>query len=810
MKISYNWLKDIININSTPSEISQMLTDCGLEVEHLENYQSIKGGLEGIVIGFVKEREKHPNADKLSVCKVDIGTGEDKQIVCGAPNVAVGQKVLVATVGATLYPSKGEPFKISKSKIRGEVSEGMICAEDEIGLGESHDGILILPENYEIGKPASTYFKVYNDFVFEIGLTANRGDAASHLGTARDLRAITKCEVRSVECEMLTASSQQPVAVSIEDAEGCKRYTGLSISNIEVKSSPEWIQNRLKAIGINPINNIVDATNYVLHELGQPLHAFDADKINDNKIIVKKAIKGSKFSTLDKVERVLKGSECMICDAEKPLALAGVFGGLDSGISATTKNIFLESAYFDATSIRKAAKGHGLSTDASFRYERGTDPNITVVAIKRLANLIIEIAGGNISSDIIDVYPTKIENTIIDFSLTKSNQLIGKEIEKNRIVEILKALDIEVLEDKGEILSISIPPYRSDVTRQADVTEEILRIYGLNNIEIGNDIKSTISYNETENKVKLKNNLADYLSANGFNEIATNTLTKSAYYSEEELQNAVKMLNPLSSDLDIMRLNMLPNVLEALQYNNNRKLSNLKFFEFGKTYIKGSITEAGGINLLDNYVEQSHLILALTGTVENESWTNNNKPSNYFILKGFVQNIFAKSKINKLEFLSIENHQFNFAIAVVYKKKQVAIIGEINKNFTSKFDLNSPVFFADINIDLLMEFNKTEKTFIKSVPIFPTVRRDLALLIDEAINYSQLEKIALKTESNLIKQINVFDVYKGDKIEKGKKSYALSFMLQDENKTLTDEEIDSVMNKLVKNFEKETGAVLRG
>jgi phenylalanyl-tRNA synthetase beta chain len=810
MKISYNWLKDIINIDSTPGEISQMLTGCGLEVEHLENYQSIKGGLEGIVIGYVKEREKHPNADKLSVCKVDIGTGEDKQIVCGAPNVAVGQKVLVATVGATLYPSKGESFKISKSKIRGELSEGMICAEDEIGLGESHDGILILPENYEIGKPASAYLKVYNDFVFEIGLTANRGDAASHLGTARDLRAITKCEVRSVDCELPAASSQQPIAVSIEDTEGCKRYTGLSISNIEVKSSPEWIQNRLKAIGINPINNIVDATNYVLHELGQPLHAFDTDKIIGNKIIVKKAIEGSKFNTLDKVERVLKGYECMICDAEKPLALAGVFGGIDSGISATTKNIFLESAYFDAATIRKAAKGHGLSTDASFRYERGTDPNITIVAIKRLANLIIEIAGGTISSAIIDVYPTKIENTMIDFSLTKSNQLIGKEIEKERVVEILKALDIEIVEDKGEILKISIPPYRSDVTRPADVTEEILRIYGLNNIEIGNDIKSTISYNETENKVKLKNNLADYLSANGFNEIATNTLTKSAYYSEDELQSAVKMLNPLSSDLDIMRLNMLPNVLEALQYNNNRKLSNLKFFEFGKTYYKGEKTEAGGINLLENYVEQSHLILALAGTVENESWTNNNKPSSYFILKGYVQNIFAKSKINKLEFLSIENLQYNFAIAVIYKKKQVAVIGEINKNLTNKFDLNSPVFFADINIDLLMEFNKTEKSFIKSVPIFPTVRRDLALLIDEAINYSQLEKIALKTESNLIKQVNVFDVYKGDKIEKGKKSYALSFMLQDENKTLTDEEIDSVMNKLIKNFEKETGAILRG
>ena len=809
MKISYNWLKDIININSSPSEISKMLTDCGLEVEHLENYQSIKGGLEGIVIGFVKEREKHPNADKLSVCKVDIGIGEYKQIVCGAPNVAVGQKVLVATVGATLYPSKGEPFKISKSKIRGEVSEGMICAEDEIGLGESHDGILILPNEFEVGKQASIYFKVYNDFVFEIGLTANRGDASSHLGTARDLRAITKCEMRSVDCEIQNSDSK-PIAVSIEDTEGCKRYTGLSISNIEVKSSPEWMQNRLKAIGINPINNIVDATNYVLHELGQPLHAFDADKIIGNKIIVKKAIDGSKFTTLDKVERTLKGYECMICDAEKPLALAGVFGGLDSGISATTKNIFLESAYFDAATIRKAAKGHGLSTDASFRYERGTDPNITVDAIKRLANLIIEIAGGNISSAIVDVYPAKIENTIIDFLLIKSNQLIGKEIEKERVVEILKALDIEIVEDKGEVLTISIPPYRSDVTRPADVTEEILRIYGLNNIEIGNDIKSTISYNETENKVKLKNNLADYLSANGFNEIATNTLTKSAYYSEEELQSAVKMLNPLSSDLDIMRLNMLPNVLEALQYNNNRKLNNLKFFEFGKTYYKGEKTEAGGINLLENYVEQSHLILSLTGTVENESWTNNNKPSSYFILKGHVQNIFAKSKINKLEFLNIEHLQYNFAIAVIYKKKQVAVIGEISKNLTNKFDLNSPVFYADINIDLLLEFNKTEKSFIKSVPIFPTVRRDLALLIDETINYSQLEKIALKTESNLIKQVNVFDVYKGDKIEKGKKSYALSFMLQDENKTLTDEEIDSVMNKLVKNFEKEIGAILRG
>ncbi len=810
MKISYNWLKDIIDINSTPNEVSQMLTGCGLEVEHVENYQSIKGGLDGIVIGFVREREKHPNADKLSVCKVDIGTGEDKQIVCGAPNVAAGQKVLVATVGATLYPSKGEPFKISKSKIRGEVSEGMICAEDEIGLGESHDGILILPENYEVGKPASEYFKVYNDFVFEIGLTANRGDAASHLGTARDLRAITKCEVRSVDFEVPSInSSQQPVAVTIEDTKGCKRYTGLSISNIEVKPSPEWMQNRLRAIGISPINNIVDATNYVLHELGQPLHAFDADKIKGNQIIVKKAVAGGKFTTLDKTERTLKGHECMICDSEKPLALAGVFGGLDSGISDTTKNIFLESAYFDAATIRKAAKAHGLSTDASFRYERGTDPNITEIALKRVANLIIEIAGGNISSAIIDIYPTKIENTVIEFSLTKSNQLIGKEIEKERVTQILTALDIEIVADKGDVLTISIPPYRSDVTRPADVTEEILRIYGLNNIEIGNDIKSTISYNETEQKVKLKNNLADYLSANGFNEIATNTLTKSAYYSEDELQNAVKMLNPLSSDLDIMRLNMLPSVLEALQYNNNRKLSNLKFYEFGKTYFKGNKTEAGGINLLENYVEQSHLVLAMTGSTENENWNQNNKQANYYIIKGFVQNILAKSKLTKLELVLTENVNFDYAVAVNYKQKQIAVMGTVNQKLADKFDLNAPVFYADINVDLLVELNKNEKTTIKLVPAFPAVRRDLALLIDDAINYAQLEKIAVKTDSNLIKQVNVFDVYKGDKIESGKKSYALSFMLQDENKTLTEDEIDSVMKKLIKNFEKEVGASLR-
>jgi phenylalanyl-tRNA synthetase beta chain len=814
MKISYNWLKDLIALDATAEEVSSMLTGCGLEVEHLEHYQSLKGGLEGIVVGFVKEREKHPNADKLSVCKVDIGTGEDKQIVCGAPNVAAGQKVLVATVGATLYPSKGEPFKISKSKIRGEVSEGMICAEDEIGLGESHDGILILPDTYEIGKPASEYFPVYTDAVFEIGLTANRGDAASHLGAARDLKAISenrnsKCEIRNSNIELPTATINHPMNIKIEDAEGCKRYTGLSISGIEVKASPDWLQNRLKAIGLNPINNIVDATNYVLHELGQPLHAFDADKIVGNTIVVKKATEGAKFTTLDKVERSLKGHECLICDAQHPLALAGVFGGLDSGISANTKNIFLESAYFDSVSIRKTAKAHGLSTDASFRFERGTDQNMTIRAIKRVAAIILEIAGGEITSEIKDVYPTPIAHTKLEFSLSKSNELIGKEIPKDQVLNILKALEIEVLETKGDLLTLSVPPYRVDVTRPADVTEEILRIYGLNNIEIGNDIKSTMAFSETETKVKLKNALANYLSANGFNEIATNTLTKSSYYSEAELEQAIKILNPLSSDLDVMRMNMLPSMLEAIQYNRNRRNLDLKFYEFGKTYTKfnsdnGQQTKGSIAN------EQSHLMIALCGRKEPEGWNTKGDDVNYFTLKASIEMLLHKAKISKYDLAFNEHASLDYASSYVVKNKALVTFGSVKSQILKPFDIDTELWFADIDFDYLLELSKQEKFKLQPVSVFPAVRRDLALLIDDSIKYQQLEKIALKTDNKLIKKVNVFDVYKGDKIEQGKKSYALSFILQDESKTLTDEVIDAVMQKLIKNYEKEVGAVLRG
>jgi phenylalanyl-tRNA synthetase beta chain len=809
MKISYNWLKDLIALDATADEVSSMLTGCGLEVEHLEHYQSLKGGLEGIVVGFVIEREKHPNADKLSVCKVDIGSGEDKQIVCGAPNVAAGQKVLVATVGTTLYPIKGEPFKISKSKIRGEVSEGMICAEDEIGLGESHDGILILPDTYEVGKPASAYFPVYTDAIFEIGLTANRGDAASHLGAARDLKAITNCELRINNDELPVATSNHPINIEIEDTEGCKRYTGLSISGIEVKASPDWLQNRLKAIGLNPINNIVDATNYVLHELGQPLHAFDADKMVGNTIVVKKAIEGAKFTTLDKVERSLKGHECLICDAQHPLALAGVFGGLDSGISANTKNIFLESAYFDSVSIRKTAKAHGLSTDASFRFERGTDPNMTIRAIKRVAAIILEIAGGEITSEIVDVYPTPITHTKVEFSLSKSDELIGKEIPNDQVLNILKALEIEVLETKGDLLTLSVPPYRVDVTRPADVTEEILRIYGLNNIEIGNDIKSTMAFSETETKVKLKNALANYLSANGFNEIASNTLTKSSYYSEAELEQAIKILNPLSSDLDVMRMNMLPSMLEAMQYNRNRRNLDLKFYEFGKTYAKfnsdnGQQTKGSIAN------EQSHLMIALCGRKEPEGWNTRGDDVNYFTLKASLEMLLHKAKISKYELAFNESESLDYAGSYVVKNKTLISFGSVKSKILRPFDIDTGIWFADIDFDYLLELSKQEKFKLQHVSVFPAVRRDLALLIDDSIKYQQLEKIALKTDNKLIKKVNVFDVYKGDKIEQGKKSYALSFILQDESKTLTDEVIDEVMQRLIKNYEKELGAVLRG
>ncbi len=810
MKISFNWLKDIIPIQNTPQQVAEMLTDCGLEVEYFEKHESIKGGLQGVVVGLVTEKTKHPNADKLSICKVNIGDGIEKQIVCGASNVAVGQKVLVATVGSVLYPSKGDSFTINKSKIRGELSEGMICAEDELNLGNSHDGIMVLPDEYEIGKNASDYFANYEDWIFDIGLTANRGDAASHLGVARDLKAITKCDLHLKTQKIKTAElANSSFEVEIRDAISCPRYSGISINNVHVNESPDWIKNRLKAIGINPINNIVDATNYVLHELGQPIHAFDADQIIGKKITVKNLPAGTKFRTLDKIERTLTGVECMICDSEKPLAIAGVFGGIDSGINSGTKNIFIESAYFDSRSVRKTAKQHGLSTDASFRYERGTDPNITVTALTRAANLIIELAGGEISSSIVDIYPKEIKHFEIDFSISKSNKLIGKDISKEEIIRILTALEIEIKENNGDKLMLSVPPYRSDVTRDIDVTEEILRIYGLNNIEIGNSYKSIVTFSETENKIKLKNSLADFLSNNGFYEIATNSLTKSSYYNNDELKNAVKIINPLSSDLDCMRMHFLPSFLEAISYNHNRKNYDLKFYEFGKTYFVEDKNQSTGVNVLAGFAEKSHLTMAICGRKEAENWNTKNESLNYYNIKSFVVSVLQKSKLKSLDFTFEENSNLDDYTSISYNNKSVASFGLVNEEWLKMFDIDSDVYFADINFDTLLELSKNESFKLKSVPSYPSVRRDLALLIDESVNYDQLEKIAYKSNNSLLKQVNVFDVYQGDKIEKGKKSYALSFILQDENKTLTDEEIDSVIQSLILNFEKEAGAILR-
>ena len=802
MKISYNWLLELIDLKKSPQEISELLTGCGLEVEALEEYHSVKGGLEGIVVGEVKTKAKHPNADKLSITTVNIGDETDLQIVCGAPNVEAGQKVLVAIVGTTVHPTKGEPFKINKSKIRGEVSEGMICAEDELSLGESHDGILVLPNEYIVGAKAIEYFPVYKDFLLEIGLTANRGDAASHIGVARDLKALTNSEVRSSQYTVhgQKTVNSHPITVNIIDGEGCLRYSGISISNITVKESPDWIKNKLKVIGVSPINNIVDATNYVLHELGQPLHAFDADKIAGQKIIVKKAEAGSTFTTLDKTERKLNGLECMICDAEKPLAIGGVFGGLDSGINAQTKNIFIESAYFDSVSIRKAAKFHGLSTDASFRFERGTDPNNTLLALNRVVQIILDIAGGEISSEIIDIYPNKIENALIEFSIDRFNKLIGQIIPLDDVKRILTALEIIITKETATHLSLSVPPYRVDVYREADIAEEILRIYGLNKIEISSHVNSVITFSDDVPKYQLRNKIADYLSDIGFLELVNNSLTKSSYYTQEELTKAVKILNPLSKDLDIMRMSMLYSGLETVQYNRNRKETDLKLYEFGYTY-----TTEG-----DKYIEVPHFSIFLCGMKQEESWIAPQKPVDYFTMKGVLESVLRKAGIKKYSFEYNNQHSQISEYTTIHSNGKLLVeFGIVDEKIASKFDVNDEVYYADINWSMVLEVASQSIFKLEPISPFPAVRRDLALLLNKEVMYGDIEKIAYKVEPKLLRSMNVFDVYDGDKIESGKKSYAVSFNLQDFEKTLTDIEIDVVMNKMIKQFEKELGATLR-
>ncbi len=808
MKISYNWLKQFIKIDWTAEKTSELLTDLGLEVEGLDVFQSVKGGLQGIVVGQVLTCEQHSNADRLRVTTIDVGAEVPLNIVCGAPNVAIGQKVAVATIGTTLYTPEGEAWTIKKGKIRGEESHGMLCAEDELGLGKSHDGIMVLDDSLDVGSPLAKHFIIEDDLVFEIGLTPNRADAMSHYGTARDLMAgLTQ---HGINTKLISPSVSAfhvdnrglKIDINIEDKVKAPRYCGLTISEIVVKESPEWLQNRLKAIGVNPINNIVDATNYVLHDLGQPLHAFDADLISGKKINVKTVKAGTKFVTLDGVERTLHEEDLMICDAKKPLCIAGVYGGENSGVSHTTSAIFLESAYFNPVSIRKTAKRHALNTDASFRFERGIDPNITEYALKSAALLITEIAGGKISSDIIDEYPNKIEDAQVFLSFDTTTKLIGQELPKETIKDILSALEIKVNNVTESGLGLTIPAYRNDVQREVDVIEEILRVYGYNNIGITNKLNASISNSSKFESYKIENILANQLVGQGFYEIMTNSLTSdkySAYSDQLDKAHDVQILNPLSTDLSVMRQSLIFSGLEAIAFNINRQQSDLKLFEFGKTYH----------NFETKKEELNHLSLFLTGNKTGKQWNTKNTEVDYFYLKGLVIAILDRLGIQKLKSSPLTNDVFSEGQQLSVGKHSLVEFGSLKANTLKYFGISQSVFCANFNWDNLLKVINQNTIKFKEISKYPEVKRDFSLLINEDVTFENVYKLAKQTENNFLKNINLFDVYTGDKLAEGKKSYAVSFTLQDKDKTLTDVQIDKIMSKIQKRFESELGAELR-
>lgn len=819
MKISYNWLKQYVNLDIDPETLSTVLTDIGLEVEGLEQFQSIEGGLAGIVIGEVVTCQQHPNADKLSVTTVNIADNELLSIVCGAPNVAAGQKVVVATVGTTLY-TDSEPFKIKKAKIRGEVSEGMICAEDELGLGSSHEGIIVLPENVEVGLKAADYFNVEEDYIFDIGLTPNRSDATSHIGTARDIVAGLNqlYNTRKYSLNLPTVddfsvdNTNLDIDVMVEDTAACPRYTGVSFTGIKVGESPDWLKIRLNSIGVRPINNIVDITNYVLHETGQPLHAFDADKIKGNKVIVRKTAQNTSFITLDEVDRKLDANDLMICNGEESMCIAGVFGGIGSGVTEDTTNIFLESAYFDPIHIRKTSKRHGLQTDASFRFERGADPNITSYALKRAVTLIREIASGIVSSEIKDVYPNPIVPWIIDVSHTNICRLIGKTIDSSVIKKILSDLDIDVLEDKGDQLKLQIPTFKVDVTREVDIVEEILRIYGYNNVEINGKLNSSISSQPQPDLEKIQNSIADYLTGQGMLEVINNSLTKAEFIQGSDdfsSVNSVTLLNPLSKDLNILRQTLLFGVLETISYNLNRKSPNLKFFEFGKIYKRNSKFEKSkGVN---NYTEEKHLMLLATGKVSGNVWNSTSENSDFYFISGLVSSIFTKLGIDqtRLSMIESESDSYTYSLQYLINGELIAEVALLSNKLMKQFDIDQDVYCSDINWAQLIKYSTLTDTKYKPIPKFPAVKRDLSLVLDSNIRFSDLKDVAIKTERKLLKNVYIFDIYKGSNISEGKKSYALSFILQDESKTLTDKVIDKTMNRIVRTYEQQFNVQLR-
>lgn len=804
MKISYNWLKTYIDTEVSLDEISAVLTNIGLEVEGVEKVGGAKEYLETVVVGKVLETQPHPNADKLKVTKIDLGDGQATQIVCGAPNVAAGQTVPVATIG-TVFPGD---FKIKKSKIRGEESFGMICSEVELGIGEDNSGILVMDDALVAGTPLSTIFVEEEDHLIEIGLTPNRADAMSHFGVARDLYAAFKArEINgsftsyNVDAYPTTDFGANPIAIEVADTEAAPRYAGVYLKNVTVKESPDWLKTKLRTIGLSPINNVVDITNFILHDLGQPLHAFDADKIQGNKVTVKKLAEGTKFTTLDGVERTLKGHELMICNENAPMCMAGVFGGQDSGITAETKHVFLESAYFEPVTIRKGAKAHGLNTDASFRFERGIDPTITVDALKKAVMMLVELADAEIASNITDLYPTPIENFTFDLRLAKVKALLGVEIPEATIKTILGALDIKILNENNGTLSIEVPAYRVDVQREVDIIEDILRIYGYDNIEIPS--KFSFSYVPTTSidPEKTEDFVARQLTAAGFNEAMNNSLTKKEYenvffYPEGE---SVEMLNPLSADLAVMRRTLLNGLLENVAFNVNRRNTNVKLFEFGKIYRK----------LNSAYEEQRCLGIVLSGNYTSESWTGNLRKASFADLKGLVQQIFVRLKIEITAEKAANNDNYTDGIEIFHNEVALGTIGIINKKLAKKIGVSQEVYFAQLNWDAILTLANEQKLTYKEISKFPSSRRDLALLLDNTVKYEELYLAARSVKTNLLKDINLFDVYEGDKLPAGKKSYALSFMIQDENKTLSDQEIDGVMNKLIKVYQTQFNAELR-
>lgn len=805
MKISYNWLKNYIDTDIDPEKISEILTDSGLEIDGMEKVQTIKGGLEGLIVGEVLTKEKHPNADKLNCTTINTGGKEPLNIVCGASNLEIGQKVVVATIGTMLYSDVGS-FKIKKSKIRGQLSEGMICAEDEIGLGKGHDGIMVLDPSTAIGTLAKDHFNVEDDYELEIGLTPNRADATGHIGVARDLVAVLG---QSQEINLVKPSVEDfkvdntalNIIVEIEDVELCPRYSGVTISGLEVKDSPDWLMNRLLSIGLTPINNVVDVTNFVLHETGQPLHAFDAEKIAGNKIIVKTVVDKTKFTTLDETERELSKEDLMICNEDKEMCIAGVFGGSESGVSKTTTSIFIESAYFNAVSIRRSAKRHGLNTDASFRYERGADPRITIYALKRAANLIKEVAGGTVSSEIVDIYPTPIENFEIDFSYDNCDRTIGQAIDRSVIKKILTDLEIEIVSESGDQLKLSVPPFKVDVQREIDVIEEVLRIYGYNNIVLPDVLKSSLSYRTKPEKEKVTNIISDLLVSNGFNEMLSNSLTKSDYY-KGTANSLVRIKNPLSIELDVLRQSMVYDGLETIVYNQNRRNSDVKLFEWGKTYFK---TET-------KFKEHSHLSLFISGASTNKNWDLPNAGDvNFYQLKGIVNTIMEKFGMNKFNVRTGESDLACLDYGLKYKVNNIDLVefGKIDSATQKQFAINNEVFYVIFNYDNFIKLVGMNKVIYKEVSKFPSVRRDLALLIDKTVTYDSIKELASKQERKLLKAINLFDVYEGKNLPEGKKSYAVSFQFQDENKTLFDKQIDKVMSKVIMALEKELDAKLR-